>query len=100
MVFPPNCDCSGHIKRSEYTSLKKNVTRQTHTPALAHGQRNDHLTDSQASTAISDHGVVDSSPLAAKVPEEAATRKRLPIKLDVSVRIVPKQSQYQELDVI
>lgn len=94
--FPPPqlwFGCAGHVTRSEYTSLKKNVTRQVHTPSLAHGQRNDHSPEWPAAG----HGTNGSSPLAAKAPQDAITRKRLPIKLDVSVHIVPKQSQSQEL---
>lgn len=72
-------------RRNEYTSLKKNL-RQTHTPSLAETQRNHRLDEIQAIDQMS------SPPLDfqfQKQSEELSISNKLPIKMDVCVKIVP-----------
>lgn len=81
---------SGHkvaaeTQRSEYTSLKKNV-RQAYTPSLVTSQRNDRLDQTTEETMSSPH--LDLS--IQKQSEEPSILNKLPIKVDVNVKIVPK----------
>lgn len=86
------------LQRNEYTSLKKIVNR-TRTPSLENIQRNDQLDDNTRPTTEFPQNqqlTMSSQPLDAmfqKSNEEPFTLnsgKRLPIKVDVSVKIVPK----------
>lgn len=89
---------SGHkmaveTQRNEYTSLKKNVM-QTNTPSLAKSQRNDRMDDIQATKQSIEK--LSSPPLdlaVQKLNEEQYMSNKLPIKVDVSVKFVPKNSK-------
>lgn len=83
-------------QRNEYTSLKKMVHR-THTPSLENIQRNDQLDDRNLTTEFPQSPPSTSSQhldaMFQKSSEEPFTLnsgKRLPIKVDVSVKVVPK----------
>lgn len=65
------------------------------TPSLVNSQRNDHTDDILPASMSSQH--LDAA--VQKSNEELSMlNKRLPIKVDVSVKILPKTSKNQELD--
>lgn len=81
---------AAETRRNEYTSLKKNV-RQTHTPLLADSQQIKRLDDVQTTEQHLER--MSSPPLDSTVQksrEEPSMSNKLPIKVDVSVKIVPK----------
>lgn len=72
--------------RNEYTSLKKNV-RLAYTPSLVTSQRNDRSDQMQTTEETMGSQHLDS--VVQKQSEEPSISNKLPIKVDVNVKIVP-----------
>lgn len=88
---------SGHkmaaeTRRNEYTSLKKNV-RQANTPSLAISQRNDRMDEIQAKNQCVKRWSCPPLDLVVQKLNEEYISNKLPIKVDVSVKFVPKNSK-------
>lgn len=104
MVFGLSGQKTSTARRNEYNSLKK-IMRRVHTPSLA-CQRNDSLDDCQKMIMTSDphepETLMNSPPLDITFQKSSEKlsmlneSKRLPIKVDVSVKILPKTAKSQE----
>lgn len=104
MVFGLSGQKTSTARRNEYNSLKK-IMRRIHTPSLA-CQRNDSIDDCRKMLTISDphepETLMDSPPLDITFQNSSEKlfmlikSKHLPIKVDVSVKILPKTAKSQE----